>query len=110
MLGLTALAMSGAAIAKLPAPSPEAKAKADEAKNKTTWSDKVAAFQLCKAQNKVAEQYLKSKGGDQKPEADTSCTDPGPYLALVAGQQVGVADAKPVPAAGKAVPGAETKK
>ena len=39
----------GAALAKLPPQSDEAKAKAAETAAKTAWSDKVASFQLCKA-------------------------------------------------------------
>ena len=39
MLALTA----GAVHAKLPAPSPEARAAADAAKDKAAWGDKVAA-------------------------------------------------------------------
>jgi hypothetical protein len=78
-IALLALALSGAAFAKLPPPSPEAQAAADAAKAKAAWSDKVAAFKLCQVQNKIAEQYHKTKGG--KPSADTpACTDPGPYV------------------------------
>jgi hypothetical protein len=59
----------------LPEPSAEAKAKAAEAKAKTAWSDKVAAYQLCKAQDKVAAAYLKGK--DAKAVVATpACTDP----------------------------------
>jgi hypothetical protein len=79
---LLALTMSGAVFAKLPAPSPEAKAKADEAKNKTAWGDKVAAYKLCKAQDKVAAQYLKTNGAGKKPMETPACADPGPYVPL----------------------------
>ncbi|MBC3878738.1 hypothetical protein H8K38_13045 [Undibacterium sp. FT79W] len=69
--------------AKLPEPTPEAKAKAAEAKAKTAWSDKVAAYQLCKSQDKVAAAYLKGK--DAKAVVATpACTDPGPYVPEVA--------------------------
>jgi hypothetical protein len=65
-----------ASFAKLPEPTPEAKAKAAEAKAKTAWSDKVAAYQLCKSQDKVAAAYLKGK--DAKAVVATpACTDPG---------------------------------
>lgn len=100
-IALAALMMSGIAMAKLPPPDDAAKAKAAEAKNKTAWSDKVAAYKLCLAQDRVAAQYLKEKG---KPKPDLSlpaCTNPGPYVALqTATTSVGVADAKPVPVAG----------
>jgi hypothetical protein len=70
--------------AKLPPPSPEAKLKADEAKLKTAWSDKVAAFQLCKAQERAAASYMKTakaSGKDTKPATETpACADPGPFV------------------------------
>ena len=45
---------SVSAMAKLPAPSDEAKAKAAEAAAKTAHGNKVADFQLCKSREKVA--------------------------------------------------------
>ncbi|WP_230407764.1 hypothetical protein [Undibacterium rivi] len=76
-----------ASFAKLPEPTPEAKAKAAEAKAKTAWSDKVAAYQLCKSQDKVAAAYLKGK--DAKAVVATpACTDPGPYVPEVAAAPV----------------------
>ena len=75
--GLTLVLLStGLAYAKLPPPSEEAKAKADEAKAKADYGDKVGAYKLCLAQNRVAENYLKAKG--QKPQL-TACQDPGPF-------------------------------
>jgi hypothetical protein len=82
---------AGTAFAKLPPLSDEAKAKAEEAKAKTAWSDKVATFQLCKVQDQVAAQYLaeaKKAGKDVKPETTAPCNDPGPFAAAPA-------DAKP---------------
>ncbi len=95
------LMMTGIAMAKLPPPDDAAKAKAAETKNKTAWSDKVAAYKLCLAQDRVAARYLKDKG-KPKPELSLpACADPGPYVALqTATATVGVADSKPVPAAG----------
>ncbi len=109
-LGLLGLVVS--AQAKLPAPSDEAKAVAAAVKDKAAWADKVMAYQVCRAQDKVAAAYLKSKEGANKPSADLpACSDPGPYVALLnAAQQVGVADSKPVPAAGKSVTPAPVKK
>lgn len=67
------------AIAKLPPPSEEAKAKAEETKAKAAHGDKVAAYQLCKSQEKVAERHIKDqKGKAAKPTAST-CQDPGPF-------------------------------
>jgi hypothetical protein len=102
-LAFIILAMSGTALAKLPALTPEAEAAAAAAKDKTAWSDKVAGYQLCLSQDKVAKYYFKTKNANGKPSVETpACADPGPYVAAQgATQQVGVADAKPVPAAGK---------
>ncbi|MCU6432906.1 hypothetical protein LPB67_03825 [Undibacterium sp. Jales W-56] len=78
---LCAALMTGACFAKLPALNDEAKAKADEAKAKTAWSDKVAAFQLCKAQDRTAAHYLKTKAVAEKPPVATpACADPGAYV------------------------------
>lgn len=48
------------ALAKLPAPDDAAKAKAAETAAKAAWQAKVDAFQLCKAQDRVAAQYRKT--------------------------------------------------
>ncbi|WP_428851529.1 hypothetical protein [Imbroritus primus] len=85
--GLAALGAgwSGVALAKLPPLSEEAKAKAAEAKAKAGWSDKVAAYQLCRAQDRAAAAYtaaMKQQGKEAKPGASAApCTDPGPYVA-----------------------------
>ena len=66
----------GAAFAKLPAPSDEAKAKAAETANKAAWNDKVAAYQLCKAQDRVADTYRKdAKGSGKTAPAPTTRID-----------------------------------
>jgi hypothetical protein len=70
--------VSGWACAKLPAPTEAQKAKADADKAKAAWGDKVAAFQLCKAQDKAASAYQASgKGAHTQPGAP--CVDPGPF-------------------------------
>ena len=69
LLAMLGMALAGAAGAKLPPLSPEAQAKAEEAKQRTAWSDKVAAFQLCKAQDRVAAAYQQKKGGQAAPAA-----------------------------------------
>jgi hypothetical protein len=107
---LAVLLLAGATLAqaKLPAQTEEQKAAAAAAKDKAAWTDKVSAFQLCKAQDRVAAYYAKHKaeGKPLAPTAVPACTDPGPYVAQVAAQaQVGVADSKPVPAAGAVQPG-----
>ncbi|MBX9795072.1 MAG: hypothetical protein K2Y02_12305 [Burkholderiaceae bacterium] len=69
-------------LAKLPAPSPEAQAKADETKAKTAHGDKVAAYKLCLAGDRTAAHYFKTVGSNVKPPAATTppCTDPGPFV------------------------------
>ncbi len=91
-----------AAQAKLPAPTEEQKAAAAAAKDKQAWTDKVAAYKLCLAQDRVAAYYFKTKGSGGKPSAALPpCADPGPYVAQVATlKDVGVADSKPVPQVG----------
>lgn len=94
------------ALAKLPAPSDEAKAKAAEAAAKTAHSGKVAAYQLCKAQDKAAAHYQKTSktaGKGAKP-ATPPCAEPGPFVYTPAGA---AAPAAPAPAA--AAPAAKKK-
>ena len=92
-LGAAAFLIAGLpAAAKLPALTPEAQAKADETKAKSGWSDKVAAYKLCQAQDRVVAQYRKT-ATNAKPGAETpACTDPGPFSAA--------ASAPPLEAAG----------
>lgn len=72
-----------AALAKLPPLSDEAKAKAEEAKAKTAWSDKVAAYQLCRSMDRVAARTLAQMKQAGKPVAEPvatpACADPGPF-------------------------------
>lgn len=78
-----ALGLAGGATAKLPAPSEEAKAKAEEAKAKADHGNKVAAYQLCKSMNAVAEKYVKeqkAKGIAVNPTETPVCADPGPFV------------------------------
>lgn len=80
LLVMSALAISFAASAKLPAPSEEAKAKAAEAAAKTAHGNKVAEFKLCKSREKVAAHYFKTNGkGKAAPTATPACVDPGAY-------------------------------
>lgn len=75
-----ALLLSSSAFAKLPPPDDAAKAKAAEAKAKAVWTDKTAAFQLCKAQNRTAERYRKESKKPPLSSNDTKCEDPGPFV------------------------------
>ena len=79
---------SAAALAKLPAPSDEAKAKAAEAAAKTAWAGKVDGYLLCKSQDRVAAhaaKTAKAAGKEVKPApALPACADPGPFVSVVA--------------------------
>ena len=133
LIAMLGMALAGAAGAKLPPPSAEAQAKAAEAKQKTAWSDKVAAYHLCKAQDRIAAEFGDKKGSQPAaapaaaaaPESAAAapaatatatattfppCQDPGPYVAAAAAAKVGVADSLPVPEAGKPPASAEAKK
>ena len=114
LISLATLALatlfSLSALAKLPAPSDEAKAKAAEAAAKTAHSNKVADFQLCKSREKVAAHYYKTAKASGKPTnppvATPACADPGPYVAaapaapaaVAAAPAVGAKPAAPAPA------------
>lgn len=106
-------AMSLAAVAKLPAPSDEAKAKAAEAAAKTAHTGKTDNYLLCKYQDKAAASYYKtakSNGKETKSAATLPpCADPGPFVyapvapVAAASEPAAsvVASAAPSPAAGK---------
>ena len=70
---------SAAAFATLPPLSPEAQAAADLAKAKTAYGDKVGAYQLCQAQNRVADRF--KVAGTAAPAA---CVAPPPFVPPVA--------------------------
>jgi hypothetical protein len=85
------LALTGSlALAKLPAPSDEAKAKAAEAAAKTAWAGKVDNFKLCKAQDATVAHYKKvpvtkeakapAKPASGAAPAAGACVDPGPFV------------------------------
>ena len=94
-----ALALSFNALAKLPALSDEAKAKAAEAAAKTAHGNKVADFQLCKSREKVAAHYYKTNGkGKAAPTATPACVDPGAYKPA---ETTAAAPASAAPAAAK---------
>jgi hypothetical protein len=99
------MAASSMALAKLPTPvlTDEAKAKAAETAAKAAWAGKVDAYQLCRAQDKVAASYYKTAkaaGKDTKPAAAVPpCGDPGPFAYVPV-------EAKPIEAAGAHSPAA----
>ena len=98
---LVASLFSASVMAKLPAPSDEAKAKAAEAAAKTAHGNKVADFQLCKSREKVAAHYYKTAKSSGKqttpPVATPPCADPGPFVAATPAAPAAIAAA---PAAG----------
>ena len=79
---------SSSALAKLPAPSDDAKAKAAETALKTAWADQIGAYQLCRAMDHAADAYRKASkaaGKDAPAVIETpACADPGPFVAPVA--------------------------
>lgn len=93
-----ALLFGTAVMAKLPALSDPAKAKAAEAAAKAAWSGKVDAYLSCKAQDRVAAQYYRSakaQSKDVKPAKEMPpCSDPGAFT------YTPVEVAKPLEAAG----------
>ncbi|HEX4234515.1 MAG TPA: hypothetical protein VH041_09410 [Caldimonas sp.] len=90
----------GTAIAKLPPPSDEAKAKAAETANKAAWSDKVAAYELCQSMDKVASAYRAHAAAAGQPasgaEQTPPCANPGPYKAM----EITATTSKPLEASG----------
>ncbi|MDP9897894.1 hypothetical protein [Variovorax ginsengisoli] len=96
-MALTGIAVSPA-MAKLAAPTPEAKAKADETSAKAAWSARMDGYKLCQAQDQVAAKYRASAAAAGKPvptpSATPPCSDPGPFAYAAPGE------AKPIEAAG----------
>ena len=86
--GLVLTLCAGMAFAKMPVANEEAKAKAAEASAKSAWSDKVANYKLCQAQDRVAAKYRTTAMSSGKPAlqpvATPPCADPGPYAPLAA--------------------------
>src|SRR5450631_1902922 len=76
--------VAGAAFAKLPPLSDDAKAKAAEAAARTAWTDKVGAYQLCQSMERTAQAYrtgAKAAGKEAPPaEATPACADAGPFV------------------------------
>ena len=108
------------ALAKLPALSDEAKAKAAEAAAKAAHGNKVANYQLCQSMDKVAVAYFaqtKKDGKAVKPADKTdACADPGAFVytppapapAAVPAAVAGAAPAVPGATAAPATPAMTT--
>lgn len=102
---LALLALAGLAQAKLPPLTEEQKAAAAATKDKQAWTDKTMAYKLCLAQDRIAADYFKKKGGGKPSVEVPACVNPGPYVAQVAAaKEVGIADSKPSPEAGARQP------
>jgi hypothetical protein len=107
MLTTVALTIAGAAAAKLPALDDAAKAKAAEAAAKTAWQGKLDAYQLCKAQDRIAAHY--KSHAPAKPGAPAgAAADAGaaPSTAVSAAAPVMTPTAAPATAAKPAAPAA----
>ena len=101
---VAAFALAGSALAKLPALGDEAKAKAAEAAAKTAHAGKVDAYQLCKAQDRVAartNKAAKPAGKDAKATAapPSTCVDPGAFVYTPAAPAAPVASVPTAPVA-----------
>ena len=107
-LALTATIAAGVAHATLP-PAPEAaKATAAEAAAKSAWSDKIAAYQLCQTQDRIAEAYRKDAKAHGKaaptPVSTAACQDPGPFVTPLAQKPLEAAGAHSPPETAKSPP------
>jgi hypothetical protein len=113
LLTLLSLVAVGA-VAKLPAPSDEAKAKAAEAAAKTAHAGKADAFKLCQSMDRVAAAYVanaKKAGKELKPATATpACADPGAFVYVAPGAASAPASAPTATAAVAATPTATPKK
>ena len=109
---VAACVMGGSVLAKLPALSDEAKAKAAETAAKTAHTGKVEAYQLCKAIDKTAAHYYKAAKAERKETkpatATAPCVDPGPFVYTVAGSAT--TPASPAPTAAGAPTATPEKK
>ena len=108
VLAAFAVVSAGAVHATLPAPTAAAKDQAAEAAARTGWQDKVAAYQLCKAQDRVADTYRKDAKGSGKtapaPTTTAACADPGPFVSPLAQKPLEAAGAHSPPGTASAPP------
>jgi len=101
IIAVFGLVFAASGSASLPAPTPEQQAAAALNAAKAAHANKVAAYQLCLSQGKVADQYIKeqkAKGKVYTPEATPPCVNPGPFVPPPA---VAAATAQPAAAAPK---------
>ncbi len=98
LLALAVVGVTIGASAKLPPPDDAAKAKAAEAAAKAAWQGKVDAFQLCKAQDKVAAKYGKH-GAKEAPKTAAAAAKPAASGASGAASSTPVHASAPPPCA-----------
>ncbi len=100
---LLAAAVGGAALAKLPPPTPAEQAKAEELKAKAAWTAKVSAYQLCQVQDRVAAKFGQGKsvakppGAAQPPAATSSAPKAAAASPAASATGTPVASAPPAP-------------
>ena len=80
IIAFTLCAFTSASIfAALPPLTPEAQEAATLAKAKSAYGDRMGAFQLCQAQNRVADRFKMSGAA-----APAACVAPPPFVTPVA--------------------------
>ena len=91
LCALSCTALAAPAFAALPPPSDAAKAQAAEKAAKTAWTNKVAAYKLCEAQDEAVANYHANAKQQGKPAPEgthmPACVDPGPFSAAAAPQR-----------------------
>jgi hypothetical protein len=90
--------VAGMAAAKLPPPDDAAKAKTAEAAAKAAWQGKVDAYQLCKAQDRVAALYRKTSGKAAAPPAGGASAKAAQPMAAAASAPASASSGTPVSA------------
>ena len=95
MIALTLFVFAGSsAMAALPPLTPEQAEAAALAKAKTAYGDRVGAYQLCQAQNRVADRF--KVAGTPAPAA---CVAPPPFVPPVTAAAAPAPAPTPAPAA-----------
>lgn len=101
-----------AAVAKIPPPSDAQKAAAEQAAAKSAWTDKVAAYKLCQAQDRVAARYRQAAtaAGKPAPQAQQTppCLDPGAFAAASETRPLESSEAHSPPAPATKAPSSNT--
>jgi len=83
VIAFCGIAFTAPGLAKLPAPTPEQQAAATLAAAKSAHTAKVDAYDLCMAEARIADAYIKQQKAQGKvytPEATPACANPGPFV------------------------------